>query len=240
MMWLRFGATSAAIGLSVIMMVAATAKAETAVYAWNDAAHTVYVGMVDHGPGTSAKPWACWDGPSANDALWALLGTTSGLDDDYAVHANHPTSGNYYNDTIFVIRSSTAVAGDCAPDAGNWTALTFNGRYLDVYGDGGNDVVANGSGDSIASGGDGNDSVGNYSCVGAASAHGNAGNDDVWGYAGNCDDLFGEAGDDCLDDTNNTWSTYNCGGHTNGDEFQQNDDDSATPTGCETPVESCG
>ncbi|MCZ7684188.1 MAG: hypothetical protein M5U28_37595 [Sandaracinaceae bacterium] len=216
------------------------ARAETAVYAWNDAAHTVYVGMVDHGAGTDPRPWACWDGPSPNDELWALLGTTSGLDDNYAVHADHPTSGNYYNDTIFVIRSSTSVVGDCAADAGSWTALDFNMKYLDVYGDGENDIVANGSGDSIASGGDGIDTLGNYSCVGAANAHGNAGGDFVYGYAGNCDDLFGDAGDDCLDDRNNLWSQYNCGTHSSGDQYQQDDDDSATPSNCETAVASCG
>jgi len=183
------------------------ASATTTYWSFDDDG-VLTVGQVNHGGTTSS--WLCDDGPSPSDAQWTNLGTGSGLSDNWLIHGDSSATGAGW-DVVKVLRGTTTITGDCAPTSGSWGALTFNAFYLDVYGDDGNDDASAGGGSnsSWAFGGAGNDYARQFSSI--SLAKGGDGNDTVFGNGGSGDGLYGEAGNDCLWDDNNTWVAYDCG-----------------------------
>lgn len=210
------------------VLLPAQAFAYTDIYGYNDNGH-LYVGMVDH-DGTK-KAWLCDDGPGGGDATWTSLGTTSGLTGDYQIHGDASTEGTGH-DILEVLRSDRTITGDCAARAGVWSALAYNAHWCDLWGDGGNDWIGTGSGDTIGVGYTGADTLYNY---GTQYVDGGSGNDYVFGWAGSSDDLRGSVGDDCLQDGNNTWSNYNCGDGSD----QYYTGDTGAKTSCESSTASC-
>lgn len=188
----------------------------------------VWIGMINHDGGGS-KPWVCWDGGASHSAKWQLLGNTYGLDGSYILHGDVGGAGA---DVMTVVRSSTAVSGDCA---GTFTALTYNGSYLDLEGDSGNDTLYGGAGVTDTYGEAGNDYL--YGFSSAAYSFGGAGNDNLFGEAGIYDVLYGEAGSDCLRDASNGWVTFDCGADS---DLYWSGDSSSGKVSCETPTDCCG
>lgn len=192
--------------------------------------------MVVHSGGGS-RPWVCYDGPSAGDAQWVLLGTTTGLDDDYVIHGD-ANGGTGHNDTINAGPLFATSASDCQPDGGpgSWSALAYNGHFLDVEGDGGDDRITGFAGDTISYGEAGEDYIEVYTCVAGTHGDGGADGDELVGIAGSCENYLAGAGSDCIDDINNSHSLYSCGADT--DSYQE--DDSPNFFGdCENFVSSC-
>lgn len=194
----------------------------------------MYVGMCDpKGDGTHTYVVCfCFSG-----SLGYTPGVTS-LQDDYEIHGDSADTSTGA-DTMIVVGSNTTLPGNCSNtgaggpvDNATWSNLAYNGHYLDFYGDGGNDTElydGGGSHNTWLHGGAGNDFVVQASTVG--SARGDDGNDFVEGITGGSSDVLqGGNGDDCLYDSNNSWSTFDCGPGT--DTYQSTD--TATKTACET------
>lgn len=176
----------------------------------SDDAGRMYIGKVNHG-GTTSQ-WLCDDGP-ARAPTWTNLGNSSQLTASYTIHGDDSTAGCSSadcGDIIEIIRSNTTIAGDCAATSGQWSALLYGTYYVDIHGDEGNDVaVIGGAGNTYAYGDAGDDYVYQYS--GSGRTYGGAGADNLFGNAGSADVLYGEADNDCLQDSNNSWTTYDCG-----------------------------
>jgi len=155
---------------------------------------TVAVGMV------GGYPHAVTKNTSTNECNTRLLGTASGLDDDYYF------KGGEGNDTV--ILSDAQYVYLCGQLV---YPLVYNGHAFDVHGEGGNDWLEVGSGRTSLVGGPGNDylSGGYY----AGWFFGGDGDDRIfsWG-SGSYEWLDGGAGNDCLTDMNVAASYgFDCG-----------------------------
>lgn len=142
-----------------------------------------------------------WQRNSDSACAITLIGDGGGLFD------NTEINGGSGNDTLYIMDSSNAYGPLCGY---NLTYPIYNGYYLDLYGQGGSDDLrSHTGGDSWLFGGDGNDVV--FS-VGPGNLWGGNGNDIVYARgAFSAEGLFGEAGNDCLEDENAAAATIDCG-----------------------------
>ncbi|MBZ0120408.1 MAG: hypothetical protein K8H88_25680 [Sandaracinaceae bacterium] len=204
----------------------------------------IYVGMVDVvGDGLGRVPVACYDGPLSND-FYYVLGNTSGLSDDYEIHGDSSTAGTGV-DTMILIGTNgyTPPSSDyCASGSwrtGSWNVLSYNGFYLDLYGDGGNDwELDSGTASGLATylmGGAGNDYLELNGSGGAA--YGEAGADTIYALSGSGsgETLNGGSGSDCLWDASNSFSSFDCGADTD----TRNNGNTGT-SNCESSDPCCG
>jgi hypothetical protein len=236
---------STACVLATVATSAGQAHALTVERGVSNNSETMWIGMVDMpGDGTSSRVAAlCIDGPGASD-IWIALGNHNGLGDDYEIHGDSADSGTG-NDTIRVVGSDgTNPTGYCGTGSGGtaggtWNRLAYNGRILDLFGDGGADSLHDGGGsnDTWTSGGAGNDYLPQVSSIGRA--NGGAGQDTVYGLSsGSGDRLLGGDDADCLWDSTNTFTTFDCGGHTN--DTRSSTNSGAGITGCPQQDPCCG
>jgi Ca2+-binding RTX toxin-like protein len=187
---------------------------------WGNAPMNVYIGM----SGGVAK--AVFLNRSTNACATSLLGNGSGLTNDFLI------MGGSDMDFLIVVGGLAPRFDVCGTSV---FSLSFNGHFLDVSGNGGVDFVFNGTGDSWAYGGEGNDTVQTFSPVG--NAFGENGNDRVFGTSAvSSDRLFGQAGDDCLEDSGNAHNAFDCGGHNVHDYFVS---PATGALGCEVVVGGC-
>lgn len=217
------------------LAIIATITAAPAVFATylHDGASTVWIGQAWHGGTKSA--WLCES--NGGNAVWTNLGSSSGLSAGYTIHGDSCDSCSG-DDNMYILFAPKTVTGGCAADSGgSWEPLLYNSHYLDLYGDYGNDYLQASTGDTILHGYFGNDTLDNRGTSTFAASFGEYGDDVIWGNAGSSDDLRGGGGTDCLEDYNNAWSVFNCGGDTVDKYYSGN---SGTMTGCNTAVSCCG
>ncbi|MCC7537498.1 MAG: hypothetical protein IT379_14840 [Deltaproteobacteria bacterium] len=195
---------------------------------------TYYVGIIDPPGALGNGQYLCEDpDTSANgNANWRSVGSTSALNDDWRINAGGGA------DTVTLIRTDDTVVsiGDCA---GTWDAMVYGaGNFFDVAGDDGNDTIFGGPGWTYTDGVAGADTLYQYS--GTGQTYGYTGNDVLYGMAGSADQLYGEADSDCLQDSNNSWTTYLCGTTgTDSDQYYHTN----IPSGgadCESSTSCCG
>jgi hypothetical protein len=179
----------------------------------------------------SRVPVICWEDPNGTNDQYAVLGSITGLTDDYYLDGSSGNDGFYPIET-----NGTTPSGWCATGGGaftgTWNRLAYNGHYADFRGLAGSDNMRDGGGtnDTVLYGGNDSDHVYQYSTHTSATANGDAGDDFVAGRtAGLDDDLFGGTGNDCLIDDTNTAQNFNCGGQA-GD--QKDLSNSLTSVGC--------
>ena len=203
-------------------------------------ADKIYIGMVDRpGDGTTNRvATVCVDSTNASDDEFFPLGTASGLSQDWRIHGDVSASLGLA-DVIYMIKSNgTNPSGFCGTGGsagGTWNVLAYNGFYLDLYGEGGSDTEisdAGGSGDTFMFGGAGGDYMVQRSSLGKAD--GEDGNDTIMGWSsGGGDSLWGRAGNDCLSDSNNSFTTFDCGEHTGDNDTYDSSNTGVNPN-CET------
>jgi Ca2+-binding RTX toxin-like protein len=180
-------------------------------------ATTIYIGA--NSLGNSYVVWC-----NANQFAILQIGTSSGLSDDFNVN------GGNGNDHITVL--DVAVADPCA--SGLSQPPTYGGHFLDIYGNGGSDIIferALGSVDTYLIGGDQNDQLISNSSI--SRLFGGEGNDQLDAAAGASasDALFGENGNDCLHDASNSYVSFDCGAGTDTIDFRNT---LAGTVGCES------
>jgi Ca2+-binding RTX toxin-like protein len=215
---------AAALGIFVVHAVASAGNAQAQVIIqspWGAGVGiNAYVGM----SGGVAK--AVLVNRSTSACAFSILGTSAGLTNNFEIFGTSTT------DFLIVVGGLAPRYDVCGTSV---FPLVYNGHFLDVNGAGGDDFVFNGTGDSYALGGDGNDTVETFSGIGIGS--GGNGNDRVFGTSAVSNDrLFGDAGDDCLQDFGNTAATFDCGTQTVHDFYVS----PATGTvSCEVAVSGC-
>lgn len=161
------------------------------------------------------------------------IGNGGGLTDDVVVHGDIASSSAGGRDEMYLVAyngfrpASNSFCGDNLLLGGimrsTWNQLIYTNagvtRYLDLWGDEGNDVLNNGfsGANTWMRGDDGTDILLNRATYGVA--HGLAGNDAICSTpAGNVDELRGHDGQDCLADTSWSsadpymgWAYFSCG-----------------------------
>jgi hypothetical protein len=164
-----------------------------------------------------------WRRLSDSACLGTVIGNESGLFDDYEVLAS---SGN---DRIRILPTGDSNTPFCGV---SMNGLIYGGHYLDLFGLGGNDQLSTGNGDTWMWGQDGDDSL---ISNGFGVMYGGAGNDVLVAISAifNNEALFGENGNDCLEDRNAAALSFDCGAGT--DRYVTF---FGTPisTNCETPI----
>jgi hypothetical protein len=189
---------AAGLGFFVLHAVATAGDAQAQVILnnpWGNAPMNVYVGM----SGGVAK--AVFLNRTTSACAFSTLGTSSGLTNNFEI------IGGGDMDFLIVAGGLGTRFDVCGTSV---TSLSYNGHFLDVNGNGGNDFVFPGTGDSFGLGGEGNDTLQQFSPIGQLV--GGNGDDRVFGTSGvTTDRLFGQGGDDCLDDPGNAHSTFDCG-----------------------------
>jgi len=213
----------------------------------------VWIGMVDiKGAPAERIALACYDSAVNSFDHIKVLGTASGLNDDWQIHGD-PSAAGTGGDALYVVASDgTTPSGYCSNlttfETGSWNRLVYSGRYLDLYGDGGNETLmmdGGGANNTWLNGDAGDDFLQQSSSIGYAK--GGDGADNIWGLTGgNGDSLSGDAGNDCLwDDNNNTTSFlfFDCGAGS-GDVCAWGNRATGTTckagSNCETPSVYCG
>lgn len=132
--WLMVAFVSA-----LLSATAGSAKALTTLRGAGNDDENIYVAMVDvTGDGTHNKvPVVCFDSTNNTHDTYYIIGTTSGLDDDYQIHGDS-TDGGTGSDSLQIGWTSSGYCGSIT-DTGGSANLAYNSWYLDLYGDGGND-----------------------------------------------------------------------------------------------------
>ncbi len=200
-------------------------------------ADTVFVGRVNH-DGT-VKHWVCYDRPGAASRWVPLTQSGNYLGDDVVVNGGtSATDGG--NDTMLIVTSASySVSGDCA---GTWSPPLWNGHFIDLHGNGGNDTLydgttSGGTNDSQLKGEGGADVLFGYSSV--AWLLGGDGADHLRALhsSSSGDILKGENHGDCLQDDSNSWTTFDCGDAT---DARWTGDTNTPRIDCETTAGCCG
>jgi Ca2+-binding RTX toxin-like protein len=169
----------------------------------------------------SGNMYVTWKRISDSSCLFQFIGGAAGLNTDYNVHGG----GGNDNMQIVAIANQNVCGFTLEP-------LAYNGHYVDLFGEGGNDTVFNpGNNETWISGGPGKDLV-----FGSTFGGRIAGDDDEDLVLGGVDDniLVGGEGPDCLSVSHNLAATYDCG---NGADRR-----TSTPSNvisCESLVPSC-
>jgi hypothetical protein len=138
--------------------------------------------------------------PQNGACQFTIIGNGTGLTDDIQVH------GGGGVDALHIISGQTTCPG------WNLGPLSYNGHYLDLYGDGGDDEVLNsqGTGDTHLHGGDGNDLLDVLFLTG--SLFGEGGDDKLYSHGTFSNEVFfGGAGNDCIQDNSGAAAVIDCG-----------------------------
>jgi hypothetical protein len=151
---------------------------------------------------------------SGTDVVWYLTGTdtctTTSISTTNFIDQDVVVLGGPANDTLFVLWTSTLTL--CGVPYKEPTLI--NGHYLDIRGQGGDDLILNpnSSFPSNLFGGDGNDKISsNHSAV---IMDGENGFDSLLSHSsGGGESIYGGADDDCLSDDNAMSSVFDCGTH---------------------------
>jgi hypothetical protein len=110
----------------------------------------------------------------------------------YGVPENLQVVAGFVGDNIIIVSSPNYKFCNY-----NWAPLNYNGRYVDLVGNGGDDKLVSGAGDTWHWGGGGNDYSQSYNPNG--NQFGEDGNDMIYsGNTGAIGGLYGDAGYDCL------------------------------------------
>ena len=132
--------------------------------------------------GTST--WLAVQPPSGGTCTFFLVSNVAHLNDDLEVY------GSEGSDWIQVVRAPGTNA------CGAWQPVNYDGHSVDIYGQGGADVIIGGPDIDYIHGGSGDDLIyGNWI---AAFVDGNDGNDYIYGYGAPFDSLSGGNGNDHL------------------------------------------
>lgn len=160
---------------------------------FGNAAIAAYVGSFDTAPGQVV----IWVRVSDQACQNTIIGNGVGLFDDTEL------SGGSGDDFMSIISLSITVCGF------KINAPFYNGHYLDLYGGAGKDVLTSYTGDSWLFGQDGNDRL---TFNGFGNLFGGNGNDSVSSRGTfSTEGLYGEAGNDCVEDRNAQASVVDCG-----------------------------
>jgi hypothetical protein len=163
-----------------------------------------------------------WRSLFSNQCATTVLGNT-GLDGPYEIHTGPNTDNVLIPDGSWSTLSCGGLSGG---------PLNYDGHFLDVYLGSGNDSATAGSGDTYVIAGAGNDTVSSLNPM--AALYGDDGDDKLWTRgSGTFQSLFGDAGNDCLQDDNSS-AFFDCGTGT--------DSHAGAPfdaVSCEVPVASC-
>lgn len=150
-----------------------------------------------------------WRRVSDNMCGWTTLGPGA-MDDDYFVR------GGSGNTTINVATQVTNInCLNLSPGGGNNIitvgVISSGGHFLDIETEGGVDFAMNAAFlDTFMHGGDGNDILNNFRPD--AVLNGGNGDDKIISQSsGSGEHLIGEGGVDCLEDTNASSATFDCG-----------------------------
>lgn len=196
----------------------------------NDAVD-VYIGLRQ---GWGGETWVIFhnrQGGSANygNCGGGRIGTAAGLSDNYTIQSFGGA------DRIYLDRGPYSFYCNNIQSWQTFTAgIAYGGLWIDVHGNGNNDVIYTGANDpSYAYGDDGADRIEGYGS--AARAYGGNGDDTLITYSstGASERLYGEDGTDCLQDANGSFITLSCGAATN-DKYVN-----SGTTACEVAVASC-
>jgi Ca2+-binding RTX toxin-like protein len=146
-------------------------------------------------------PWGqyiAWQNTTTGACSWHNLGPAGGLSDNTRVF------GDAAVDLIHVASSTVSFCGY------TFSPLVYNGHYLDIYGNGGNDFLSSGTGDTWIYGQGGDDWIWFSNPNGRL--YGGTGNDQVMSDGtGGAESLYGESGNDCLRDANRVYNRVDCG-----------------------------
>lgn len=184
-------------------------------------ADTVIIGCRNFGQGWAA--YVC-----VNDNYHQINSSCS-LDEDVWVY------GYTGGDNFKVIRTDgTSVRCNSGGSTAVWNDVPHNGYDIRLYGEAGNDIMEGDTGCTRLWGGPDNDEIHGY---GACLISGGSGNDDVIaeGASVSTDDLYGDGGDDCLEDASGTWTTFDCG-----DGYDNYVNTPGAEANCNNVVEYCG
>lgn len=187
---------------------------------------------------------ACTGG--AGVATICAAGTLINLRDDGAcggLNNNVIINAGDGNDSVSQAPNNSYDPGSAGCGIHSWDTLTYNSHWLDIYGQGGADILqgAHGSDDTQVHGGDGNDYCYNYSSIGWVLGENN--NDQlISSTTGGSDGLLGASGDDCLTDSSNSVASggFDCGttGESTGDYYTTNN--ASIEVHCEHTTSCCG
>lgn len=163
----------------------------------------ISIGMAD------GRPVACIEegGFGANQRVTTRqLGGGAGLDDNY-----HLVGGTGRDFVVFVLSTTSNY---CRSHYVSMSPLSYNGKYFDVNAAGGNDTIIGAQGDTIYFGAGGDDSLVTYSPMGTILGGDN--NDLIVSISGGGNEAFyGDNGDDCIQDSTDTYWWFTCGAGTN-------------------------
>jgi hypothetical protein len=184
-------------------------------------------------------PFMCWRDQNGEEQLVGIRsdgGAGSELDQDVWIDGS---DGNDSGSLVPFDDWGGPSQCDCADDVtGNWDKLVFDGHYVVLYGNGGDDALQCGPDSETcgALGAAGDDILYNYSTVGYLDG---GGDDDqlVDDSGGSVNTLWGQEGNDCLMDIDGTFQDCDCGDSIgNGDlRYSQHFCDS-----CESTTSCCG
>lgn len=162
-----------------------------------------------------------WQNRFTGECTSQNLGTGNGLFDDYQVVL---TDGN---DEFWTLAPGQATVQFCGMA---WDSVNFGFHFLDVSGGYGNDLISSGSAgnDSWIGGSQGDDFLwNNHSGSGIVAYDGN----DTLATTGNSMQMWGGDGNDCLEDSLKTATTFDCG---NGSDKYAYTHAPSTKTSCES------
>lgn len=205
-----------------MLAIGSSAQAQTDVWG-NSTPDRIYVGRVDVPfPVDNTSNHivaACIDDQTGGGGdRWVVMETSGTLTGSWLIHGD-TSAGSTSDDYLEVIfNSGDNPPGFCGTGTGGtaastWDPPNYGTSWLDLHGGLGDDILWDGGGTHITFlyGEGGDDSVNQISTGGQA--NGNLGADVVYGMtSGNSDQLFGGLGNDCLWDSTNSWSIFNCGG----------------------------
>jgi hypothetical protein len=159
---------------------------------------------------------------------------STGLNDDYLVY------GSNANDRMMVLQDNNGVKGDSCP-AGLTRAINYGGHYLDMYGKAGSDqmYVMPVYGVDTWMWGDANNDL-MTSWTDRTYMIGGSGNDVIQAmssYGGSQEGLYGEDGNDCIQDNSGTFAASDCGAGT--DSVNIANGDFSGDVNCEMNAWSC-
>jgi Ca2+-binding RTX toxin-like protein len=185
-----------ALGAATALASAGEAQAAMANSPWPTMPTRVVIGE------RNSKQIVLWRNIFTEECRETVIGNAGGLTDDWRV-----TGGSNTDNVVIVEGSFTTLS--CGGTS--LSPLKYNGRILDVVLGAGNDNTFAGSGDTWIFGEAGSDFI--ESSNPAAALVGGEGNDNLIALGpGFYQQLWGEGGSDCLQDENEGWAVFSCGG----------------------------
>jgi Ca2+-binding RTX toxin-like protein len=155
-----------AVNVVVILAAASSGRAAAATTVndpWGDEASEAWVNA---DPGDGNSHWISWKKISTGECAFTSLGDSSGFSDDFNVQ------GNGGNDKIRITTFNGTFCGF------SMTTPNYNGHFMDLFGQDGNDYMTAGTGDTFLHGANGSDAL--YTQRGSAFVTGGSGEDAIW------------------------------------------------------------